>query len=183
MLHFQHLVIHWICRKRHSGKSGYLLKISCICLVYVDVINQLPNEMWEKILRFVIGTRDVIAYKNLRAVCSRFREILKHIPQPQPKLYLDPCICFQSNITPLAQENVISFSKLIDTAGMNSGIVLELNAMFNGCLWTDAVLVISHLGFNWFWILDILHLQPSVNSNACEFYVQPTKEFKKNNCL
>ena len=65
----------------------------------------------------------------------------------------------------------------------NSKVNSHFNAMFNGCLWTDAVLVISHLGFNWFRILDILHLQPSVNSNACEFYVQPTKEFKKNNCL
>lgn len=144
-----------------------------ICFETVGCYSWLPIEIWDRILRLVIGGEDLVAYKNLQTVCSIFKDLVINIPRPQPRIHMDAFTCFNLHVDRLAQENVISVWQLFKTAGISSGVALALTSMFKGCLQTQsALLVIQHLGFNWFCIKEILHLGSGLDGNKCEFYMK-----------
>ena len=136
--------------------------------VHVGDSYRLPTEMWKKVLGLVIGKDDLMAYKRLQTVCHLFNDVVKMIPRPNPKIYLDACTCHHLQISPTARKNIISYPFLLTKAGMGSGAAIALHRMFAGSLRQNNVLVLRHIAFNWFQIDDILCLPSSINETECE---------------
>ena len=129
----------------------------------------LPIELWRKIIGLVIGNHDLLAYKKIQKVCHLFKDIIKTmICQPKPAIYLDAYTCYRLRITPIAQQNITSYRNILMGAGMSSSVAKELVRLFGGCLRINHVLVMTHIGFYWFQINDILSIPPSTNVYECK---------------
>lgn len=89
--------------------------------------------------------------------------------RPQLKIYISPLDGCRLRITPLASKTLLSYARLLEDTGSGSGVAVELESLFGGCLWQDAVLVLQHSNLGWYTILDVVHHPTHLADPECEF--------------
>lgn len=130
----------------------------------------LPVELWLRILKEAVGNDNLVLYKHLKMVSRTFRDVAERIDRPQPKVYINAFDGDRLKITPLASRSIVSYSWLIETAGISSGAALALQSMFHGCLHRDTVMVLEHFMLGWYRIIDVLYTSPDTLNAECEFF-------------
>lgn len=138
-------------------------------LTFIVLDHILPWVVWREIILKL--SYHFLSYKALKSTCRLFKRILRKIPQPQPRIHLNPWVINHLGIAPFEKQVAVLHSDLIEAAGKHSGLALYFNdSSLEGVSVDGTILLLHRESRGWFTVADSRHLS-SCNVSRCEYVV------------